>query len=722
MSATQRGTNSELREDLPSFPGDKVQAWHRDRLAVVYVRQSTLQQVRMHQESTRRQYALTNRVHALGWPSAQIEVIDEDQGKSAASSAGRAGFQRLVSEVSLNHVGLIMGLELSRLARSNTDWHQLLELCALFGTLIADLDGIYDPAQYNDRLLLGLKGTLSEAELHVLRQRLQQGRLNKARRGELLSVLPTGYVRDGSSGVRFDPDEQVQHVVRLIFRKFAELGTIHAVLRYLVKHHIEVGMRRGPGITPEQLGWRRPNRGTLLHVLKNPLYAGAYAYGRRQADPRRRHPGRPATGRVVCDPSQWQVLLKDRFPAYISWEQYEENRARLTANQTHAATRGTIRQGAALLAGLVICAKCNVRMLVSYGGSTNQPLYCCTRKLSNYGTTSCQRLAGPGLDQWVSQQTLAALTPAALALSLEAAQRVEQERGEVGRVWQHRLERATYEADRASRQYHQVEPEHRLVARQLEREWEEKLAVHRRLQDEYERFAHSQPQRLSATEREAIHQLAMDLPALWAAPTTSIMDRKEILRQVVARVVIDVQGKSERVQVRVEWVGGAITAGEIIRPVQRWEQLSYYPQLCTRVVALASEKRSAACIAAQLNTEGYRPAKQVEQFGPQGVLGLLRKIGYTRPQSPVVSRSGLEKHEWWLPELARRIGMPVVTLYGWLQRGWVTGRHSTQGSRRCIVWADAAEVERLRQRHLQPSADKIRARWPDVVADTAKDD
>jgi DNA invertase Pin-like site-specific DNA recombinase len=235
MSATQRGTNSELREDLPSFPGDKVQAWHRDRLAVVYVRQSTLQQVRMHQESTRRQYALTNRVHALGWPSAQIEVIDEDQGKSATSSAGRAGFQRLVSEVSLNHVGLIMGLELSRLARSSTDWHQLLELCALFGTLIADLDGIYDPAQYNDRLLLGLKGTLSEAELHVLRQRLQQGRLNKARRGELLSVLPTGYVRDGSSGVRFDPDEQIQHVVRLIFRKFTELGTIHAVLRYLVK-------------------------------------------------------------------------------------------------------------------------------------------------------------------------------------------------------------------------------------------------------------------------------------------------------------------------------------------------------------------------------------------------------------------------------------------------------------------------------------------------------
>ena len=722
MSAIRTVTSSELYDDRQQVPTEKVQAWHRERLAVVYVRQSTLQQVRVHQESTRRQYALTSRVQALGWPLAQIEVIDEDQGKSAASSAGRAGFQRLVSEVSLNHVGLIMGLEWSRLARSSTDWHQSLELRALFGTLSADLAGIYDPAQYKDRLLLGLKGTLSEAELHVLRQRLQQGRLNKARRGELLSVLPTGYVRGGSSGVEFDPDEQVQHVVCLSFQKFTELGTIHAVRRYLVKHHIEVGVRLSPSVTFGELRWRRPNRGTRLNLLKNPLYAGAYAYGRRQGDPRRRHPGRPASGRVVSDPSQWQVRLKDRFPAYISREQYEENRARLTANQTHAETRGAIRQGAALLAGLVSCAKCNVRMLVSYGGSTNQPLYCCTQKLANYGITSCQRLAGPSLDQWVSQQTLAALTPAALALSLEAAQRVEQERGEVARMWRQRLERAAYEAERASRQYHQGEPENRLVARQLERKWEETLAIQPRLQDEYARFVHAHPQTLSATERAAIQQLAKDLPALWVAPTTAIMDRKESLRQVVSRVVVDVQGNSERVQVRVEWVGGAVTTGEIVRPVQRWEQLSYYPQLCTRVVALATERRSAARIADQLNAEGYRPATQVERFGPQGVLGLLRKGGYPHPQSPAVSRRGLKTHEGWLPELARRIRMPVVTRYGWFQRGWVKGRHHPQGSRRCIVWADAAEGERLRQRHQQPSAAKIRARWLEAVADIAKEE
>jgi hypothetical protein len=542
--------------------------------------------------------------------------------------------------------------------------------------------------------------------------------LSKARRGELFSALPTGYVRRTANEVGFDPDEQVQHVVRMIFGKFQELGTINAVLRYLVKHHIELGMGVGAGSGLGTLRWRRPNRGTLLNLLKNPLYAGAYVYGRRQVDPRRPQPGRPATGRVVGEPRQWQVLLKDRFPAYITWEQYEQHLARLKANQARADTRGAIRSGAALLAGLVVCARCNVRMLVSYGGSTNQPLYCCTQRLANYGAQSCQRLAGPGLDRLVSRHVLAAREPAALAL--EAAQHVEQERAEVTRVWRHRLERAHYEAERASRQYHQVEPENRLVARQLERAWEEKLGAHHHLQEEYERFVRTQPRTLSAVEREQIRHLATDLPALWAAPTTTVMDRKEILRHVLQRVVVDVQGQSERVLVRLEWVGGATTTGEMIRPVQRWEQLSYYPRLCERVLALAADKQSAARIADQLNAESYRPATQVEQFGPQGVLGLLRTLGYTRPQPPSSSRTGLGVEEWWLPDLARVLDMPVVTLYGWWRRGWVSGRHQHQGARRCVVWADQREVARLRHLYQQPTALKIRHRWLAAVASPSK--
>ena len=294
---------------------EKVGAWHRDRLAVVYVRQSTAQQVLDHQESTRLQYGLVDRAQALGWAADRVLVIDEDLGRSGTRADERVGFQRLVSEVSLDHVGLILGLDMSRLARSNKDWYQLLELCALFRTLIADLDGVYDPAHYNDRLLLGLKGTLSEAELHVLKQRMHEGRRNKARRGELRFALPIGYVWGPDGTIGFDPDEQVQAVVRLVFRKFTELGTLHGVLRYLAAHQIPLGVRVREGPGKGDLVWRRPNRMTLQTLLKHPLYAGAYVYGRRQDDPRRRQSGQTRSGRVVVTPEDWLAFVPDHAPA-----------------------------------------------------------------------------------------------------------------------------------------------------------------------------------------------------------------------------------------------------------------------------------------------------------------------------------------------------------------------------------------------------------------------
>src|SRR5256886_3553498 len=310
---------------LDTLYADKLRAFHRERLAVVYVRQSTPQQVLDHQESTRLQYGLVSRAQALGWAADRILVIDDDLGKSGASAQGRAGFQRLVSEVSLDHVGMIFGVEMSRLARSNKDWHQLLELCALFHTLIADLDGIYDPGQYNDRLLLGLKGTMSEAELHILKQRMHQGRLSKAQRGELQFALPIGYIWSPTGEIQFDPDEQVQQVVRLIFRTFEELGTLGRLVRYLAQHQIQLGVRVREGPGKGELIWRRPNRATVQMMLKHPLYAGSYVYGRRQEDPRRKQPERPRTGRVVMTTNEWLVLLPNRCPAYISPEQYERN-------------------------------------------------------------------------------------------------------------------------------------------------------------------------------------------------------------------------------------------------------------------------------------------------------------------------------------------------------------------------------------------------------------
>jgi len=337
------------RKDMTQWDwrSEKVQAEHRDRLAEVYVRQSTPQQVLDHQESTRLQYGLRTQAQELGWAPDRVLVIDDDLGRSGTSVQGRLGFQRLVSEVSLDHVGIILGIEISRLARSCADFCQLLELCALFGTLIADGDGIYDPGQYNDRLLLGLKGTMSEAELHIMQQRMRQGVLAKARRGKLIAGVPTGYVRRPSGEVILDPDEQVQHVIRLIFRKFDELGTPGtlwvSVLRYLVQQQIQLGIRVRSGPDVGELEWRRPNRRTLQNLLKHPIYAGAYAYGRRQVDPHRKVPGRPASGRVIVERAAWVALINDQMPAYISWEQYERNLAQLEANRARGDRKGAAR-------------------------------------------------------------------------------------------------------------------------------------------------------------------------------------------------------------------------------------------------------------------------------------------------------------------------------------------------------------------------------------------
>ena len=408
-----------LRPEPGSWHSAKLQSHHLERLAVVYVRQSTLQQVSNHQESTRIQYGLVDRAQALGWSQERILTIDDDLGKSGSSAEGRVGFQHLVAEVGLNHVGLILGVEMSRLARSSKDWHHLLEICALFSTLIADLDGIYDPSQYNDRLLLGLKGTMSEAELHILKQRMVQGKRNKAQRGELGFTVPIGYVRRPSGEICFDPDEQVQQVVKLIFRKFSELGTLNSVLRYLVTHEIQVGVRALSGPNKGDLEWHRPSRPTLQNLLSNPSYTGAYAYGRKQIDPRKKKAGHPHSGSVVQAPENWLALIKDHHPAYISWEQYQQNLAQLKSNRCRADEFGAPRSGIALLSGLLVCHKCGNRMSVRY----NQGHYCyiCCREATDYGGEPCQNLSGACLDDYISTQVLRALEPAALELSLAAA-------------------------------------------------------------------------------------------------------------------------------------------------------------------------------------------------------------------------------------------------------------------------------------------------------------
>ena len=644
----------------------KVQPWHRDRLAAVYVRQSTAQQVQDHQESTRLQYGLADRAVALGWARSRVLVIDEDLGHSASGADARPGFARLAAEVGLDHVGIVLGIEMSRLARSGREWHQLLELCALSGALLGDLDGVYDPAEHNDRLLLGLKGTISEAELHLIRQRMWTGRVAKARRGELAVPLPAGLVRRPSGEVTLDPDEQVRAVVRLVFDLFERLGTVGAVLGFLADNHIQLGIRQREGPERGELTWRRPSRASVTNMLHNPAYAGIYAYGRSTLDPRRRQPGRPCTGRVRVGRDDWLVYLPGVLPAYISIEQYERNMARLDANRSRAQSMGAVRDGPALLAGLVACGRCGAKMTVRYQrgpGGTLHPVYVCGRAKADYAASQCQQLAGSCVDAHVTGLLLAAVAPAALEVSLAAAGQAEAQRAQIDRIWRQRLERAEFAADRARRQYQLAEPENRLVARQLEKDWEAALADRQRLGEEYDRFTAARPRTLTAAEREQIRVLAADLPAVWDAPTTTDADRKQLIRHLVEQVRIIVLGTSEKVDVEVIWAGGHRTAAQITRPVACLTQLSYYPQLAARARELAGAGRTLAQIAERLNAEGFRPPKRSPVFTPNAVSDLLRALGIQRPRIPDHrNRPALAQHEWWLRDLAAHLGMPGLVI------------------------------------------------------------
>jgi DNA invertase Pin-like site-specific DNA recombinase len=660
------------------------------------VRQSTQRQVLEHAESTALQYQLARRAVALGWSDERVLVIDDDLGQSARSATQRAGFQRLLAEVGLNHVGLVLGIDMSRLARSCKDWYQLLELCALFGALLADQDGVYDPGDYNDRLLLGLKGTMSEAELHIMRNRLDQGRRHKAQRGELFTLLPVGYLLLASGEVVLDPDQQVQAVIRLVFDKFAELGSGQAVVRYLVQHQIRLPLRPNNGPRPGPLTWRPPTTEVIYDLLNHPIYAGAYAYGRHPVDQQRKQSGQSRSGRVTVPEAQWQVLLRDRLPAYITWDQYLANREQLRQNVARWDTLGVPRQGVALLGGLVYCERCGYRMRVHYRRS-DRPAYSCSRPDRHGKLGRCPDLAATRIDALVSGQVLRALEPAALELSLRAHQDIEGERERLHRHWQQQLERARYQSERARRQYDTVDPENRLVARELEKQWEKALGAQRRLEEDYARFQRELPRGLSTQERDAIRSLANDLPQLWGAPTTTPADRQTIIRQLVSRVAVQIHGVTEVVGVAIHWKGGFVSRHEIRRALGRYDRLQGYEQLRRRLVELREAGYRAPEIAGRLNAEGFRTPKTDAAFTAQMIRTLLSRQGLTRPRGELLCPEGCGPDEWWLSDLAHELGVSTSGLKGWIRQGWVHARQVQVGGRYWILWADREELTRLRR-------------------------
>ena len=540
------------------------------------------------------------------------------------------------------------------------------------------------------------------------------GRIAKARRGELAVPLPAGFARRGSGEVVLDPDEQVRSVIRLVFDLFERLGTVGAVLGFLADNRIQLGIRLREGPGRGELAWRRPSRAGVTNMLRNPAYAGIYAYGRSTLDPRRRQPGRPCTGRVRVGRDGWLVYLPGVLPAYISIEQYERNMQRMDANRSRAGSLGAVRDGPALLAGLVACGRCGKKMTVRYQrgpGGKLHPVYVCGRAKSDYADGQCQQLAGPCLDTHVTGLLLAAMAPAALEVSLAAAGQVQAQREQVDRIWRQRLERAELAADRARRQYQLAEPENRLVVRQLEKDWEAALAERQRLSDEYDRFTAARPRTLTAAERGQIRALAADLPAVWDAATTTDADRKQLIRHLVEQVRVAVAGTTEKADVEVIWAGGHRTAAQITRPVACLTQLSYYPQLAARARELADGGCTTAQIAQRLNADGFRPPKRSPVFTPNAVSDLLRALGIQRSRVPGRrNRPVLAQHEWWLRDLAAHLGMSQVTLDSWVRRGWAAG-YLHPHARLLVVRADPAEIERLRALHQVPRGQHNRRPW-----------
>src|SRR5581483_2967557 len=468
-------------------------------------------------------------------------------------------------------------------------------------------------------------------------------------------------------------------VIRLIFEQFDRQGTVHGVLRYLRANDIRLPLRAPAGPDRGQLSWRPPCRETIRHILRHPLYAGAYRYGFRPTDPRRQTPGRPKSGRGSGQAAaDCLVLLRDRFPAYISWEQFEANHA--------------------LLAGLVWCGRCGKRMYVRYGRRGQRATYVCSTLRSDYGLPLCQATAAAEVESWAAQQLLAALQPAALEASLAAAAEVEAQRLQLSRHWEQRLERARYEAERAARQYRACEPENRLVARTLEQQWEERLQDVQRLEAEFERFERAQPRPLGAAEQARIRQLAEEVPALWQSPTTTPADRRQLARLLLERVVLQVAAGADQVTVRLEWAGGAVREATVQRAVNGYRQQQDWPRLLARLTALHQRGRSPAAIATALNRGGFRPPKRADQFTASMVRRLLHEVGLRlRVPRHRTGAVGLQGDEQWLQDLARQLGLSPHTLHGWRKKGWLQARQVGGRGGPWAVWADAAELKRLRE-------------------------
>jgi DNA invertase Pin-like site-specific DNA recombinase len=673
-----------------------VQAHHLSRLAVIYIRQSSPQQVLTHQESLRLQRALRQRAEQLGWPPHSIVVIEADLGQSARTTEGRSGFQDLVTRVSTDQVGIILSYEVTRLARNCTDWYPLLDVCGFRRCLIADCDGVYDPGTVNGRLLLGLKGQISELELHTLRNRLHAALQQKAERGDLAQQLPAGLIRDEAGVVHKDPHQEIQSRITLVFDSFRERRSLSKVVRFLRQQGLRIPRRHRAG----DIVWRSPTTTSVGAILQNPAYAGAYVRGRTETYWKN---GKQLQRRLPM--TQWKICLRDKYPAYISWEQFEKIQGMIEDNYSaydRNQSRGVPRSGKALLHGIVYCGQCGHKMVVQYKGGTQ---YLCTYLRGQHQVPVCQRLRADALDDWVVQQFFAAFSATELDLYTLALQKTEQEWQQLEKAHQQQLQRLRYEAQVAERQFHRADPDNRLVAAELERRWEQAL---RALQEAEEIWQRQRVQPTVVTQlepqlRQALEQAGRRLPELWArADFFSQAQRKALLRCLMDKVVIH-RSAPDTVQIRIIWKGGDTTTAALPVTVGALARLASAPQMEKQIVLLAKQGKTDADIATLLTRAGYRSPKHAVVL-PSTVrtIRLRHRLLVKRSQSHPRNIPGFLT----VTQLARQLKVSPHWLYDRIHNGTIQVTRDRQTN--LFLFPDKPKTITLFQQLLAAKLQKLR--------------
>jgi DNA invertase Pin-like site-specific DNA recombinase/predicted DNA-binding transcriptional regulator AlpA len=654
----------------------KIKTTHTQRSAFVYIRQSSLSQVEHNRESTARQYALVDRACQLGWSKEHVVVIDEDLGLSGASTDKRSGFVRMTSDVALARVGIILGIEVSRLARNNADWYRLLELCGITDTLIGDSDGIYHPALFNDRLLLGLKGTMSEAELHIIRARLDGGIRNKAARGELRRGLPVGFVWGEHDGdVIFHPDAAVTGTIHAVFERFTEYGSARRVWLWFRSESLPFPLQDGPD---GQIRWVAPTYTAIHHILTNPVYAGAYAYGKTRCQRYVDEHGTVRKRMRHLPISEWAVLIPNHHPGFIDWATFQANHVRLDSNTRPKPHQigGAVREGSALLQGLAICGHCGRKLRTHYRGRNSSPGYHCAGKNIVEGRgVYCLNVGGLAIDQAVANSFLQALTPAAVDAVILATRQLQDNHDAALSQWRLEVERKRYEAERAERRYKTVEPENRLVARGLESEWENRLRELADAEAELRRRELLRPDPISPDQLKRIQSLGADLQQLWTAPTTTDRDRKELLRTLVEEVLIDAKRNENQVHLTLRWRGGAITSLTVTVPKFRPSGPKTDEDIITLLPRLAALYPDEV-IAGILNRQGRKTASG-ERFTANQVGSLRRYRNISRFQPPAIPPVGELAS---IRKAAQILGINTSTIHRWLNDGFIAGEQITPGA------------------------------------------